>query len=349
MAMAPRPRFISARNCSSPTVSVVRSRMAASKRGSQSISKTMRPRWWNIARVMARRRRFVQSGNACARLRSAIRRSRRATCQATWPSATPHARASASGSRCTIALTMTRMRWTMRPRRARTSARSLATLRLELFDHRRPLAARAQEPLHRLAERPLAAARVELPRRCRAHLGRRIRGGGGDGRAAHRCEVGEVVADVEDLLECDGEFLRDLLALGQLVGRALVQLVDSELARAADQRGGAAACDEGDRDPGFLREPRAEAVADVEVLDLALLARVDDLAVGPDAVDVGDDDADVGGLHCREGYQPKKRPAGGRPQRRRAVTTSGSIRPSPSPGCPHARRREREPFPSGPP
>src|SRR5438270_9703568 len=96
----------------------------------------------------------------------------------------------------------------MRPRRARTSVRSLATLRLELFDDRVPLAARAQEALDGLAERPLAAARVELPRRRRPHLGRRIRGRRRDRRAQHRREVGEVVANVEDLIESNRELLR---------------------------------------------------------------------------------------------------------------------------------------------
>src|SRR5437763_8612514 len=110
----------------------------------------------------------------------------------------------------------------MRPRRARTLARSLATLRLELFDDGVPLAARAQEALDGLAEGPLAAARVELPRRRRPHLGRRNRGRRRDGRAQHRREVGKVVADVEDLIESNGEFLRHALALRKLVRGALV-------------------------------------------------------------------------------------------------------------------------------
>src|ERR1051325_7871773 len=183
----------------------------------------------------------------------------------------------------------------MRPRRARTSVRSLATLRLELVDDGRPLPARAQQAFDGLAKRAFATARVELPR-CRGpHLGRGVGGGGGDRRAQHRREIGQIIADVEDLIEADRQLLGDLLALGELVRRSLVQLLDAELARAPRERRRAAAGEEDDREPDLLRELRAEAVADVEVLDLALLARVDDLAVGPDAVDVEDDHADVGG------------------------------------------------------
>ncbi len=56
--------------------------------------------------------------------------------------------------------------------------------------------------------------------------------------------------------------------------------------------------------PDLLRQLHAEAVANVELLDLAMLARVDDPAVGPYAVDVGDDEANGkgGSKHRREGY-----------------------------------------------
>src|ERR1051326_8403489 len=112
----------------------------------------------------------------------------------------------------------------MRPRRARTSARSLATLRLELFDDGRPFAARAQQPLDRLAERPLAAARVELPRRRSEHLGCRIGRRRRDRRAQHRREVGEVIAEVKNLLESNAKLFGYALALGQLVRRPLATL-----------------------------------------------------------------------------------------------------------------------------
>src|ERR1051326_6276103 len=248
MAIAPRPRCISARKRSRPTTTVVRSRMAASRRGSQSISKTMRPRWWNIARVVALRYRGVQSGNAWSRLRSAILRSRRTTCHPICPTTTP--------------------------RRARTSARSLATLRLELFDDGRPFAARAQQPLDRLAERPLAAARVELPRRRSEHLGCRIGRRRRDRRAQHRREVGEVIAEVKNLLESNAKLFGYALALGQLVRRPLVQLANPRLSRPPHQRRRATARDQHDRAPRLLRQLRPEAITNVEVLDLPLLATV---------------------------------------------------------------------------
>src|ERR1051326_4864988 len=190
----------------------------------------------------------------------------------------------------------------MRPRRARTSARSLATLRLELFDDGRPFAARAQQPLDRLAERPLAAARVELPRRRSEHLGCRIGRRRRDRRAQHRREVGEVIAEVKNLLESNAKLFGYALALGQLVRRPLVQLVDPQLPRPPHQRRRATARDQHDRDPRLLRQLRPEAITNVEVLDLPLLANVDDLPVRPDAVDVGNDDADGGGGHRREAY-----------------------------------------------
>ena len=57
----------------------------------------------------------------------------------------------------------------------------------------------------------------------------------------------------------------------------------------------------------------AEAVAHVEFLDLARFAGIDDLAVGPDAVDVGDDEADIGRArgHRREVYPTARAPVAG--------------------------------------
>src|SRR5207245_4137218 len=75
-----------------------------------------------------------------------------------------------------------------------------------------------------------------------------------------------------------------------------MQFLDGQLARPPREGGGAAAGEEGDRDADALGEPGAQPVADVELLHLSRFARVDDLSVGPDTVDVRDDEADVGGL-----------------------------------------------------
>ena len=69
--------------------------------------------------------------------------------------------------------------------------------------------------------------------------------------------------------------------------------MNAQLARSSDQSGGAAAGEQRDGDTDFLCELRCQTVADVELLDLPRFAGVDDLAVGPDSVDVGDDQADV--------------------------------------------------------
>src|SRR5437588_2864874 len=75
-----------------------------------------------------------------------------------------------------------------------------------------------------------------------------------------------------------------------------MQLVDAQLARAAREGGGAAAGQQGHSDSAALRKLGAEAVADVEFFDFAGLPGVDDLAVRPHAVDVGDDESDIHSL-----------------------------------------------------
>src|SRR5207237_8883043 len=58
---------------------------------------------------------------------------------------------------------------------------------LEILDDRFPIAALAQQPLHRLAERALAAAAGELPLRDFSHLWRGVfRCGGGFGAPPRR-------------------------------------------------------------------------------------------------------------------------------------------------------------------
>src|SRR5512142_2372648 len=169
---------------------------------------------------------------------------------------------------------------------ARMSARSLNALSFgpatdEFLDERLPVPALAEQALDELAERAATSPRLEFPPRRRAHLGRGVGRRGRDRDSLHRSEVRKVVAGVEDLCEREPELLREPLRLFEFAGRSLAQLGDAELARAALQRRRTAAGHERDRDPDALRELHGQPVADVELLHLALLAEVDDLAVGP--------------------------------------------------------------------
>ncbi len=157
----------------------------------------------------------------------------------------------------------------------------------------------AQQSLHRLAERSFTSSTRELPLCNVANFDCRVVRRSGDSRAQHRREIGKIVAEVEDLIEAEIELAHQALARIELVRGSLLQLLDSELARPARQGGGAAAGQKRDADADFLQELYREPVADVEGLDLARFAGVDDLAVCPDAVDVGDDEANV---QCARGH-----------------------------------------------
>src|SRR5436305_2508135 len=182
--------------------------------------------------------------------------------------------------------------------------RPLNALRLwlatdQLLDDRFPIAALAQEPLDELAKRAAAALRRQLPRRYAEDLGGGVGGSGGDPSAHHRRDVGKIVAGVKDLVEFQAELLQQLLGFIELARGALPQFLDPELARAALERGRVTRRDQRDRHARLLRQLHRQAVADVELFDLAIVADVDDAAVGPDAVDVGDDETDVGCFpHC---------------------------------------------------
>src|SRR5712692_6476801 len=180
------------------------------------------------------------------------------------------ARATGRGKRRTMKL---------KARRARTMTRDLSALRfrfstLEFLDQIVPVAALAQKPLHHFSERAVAAARLKLPRRPSAHFARRVGRSGGDRGAQHRREIGKVIADVERLIEAERQFLQHAGAGVELVGGALVQLGDAELARAAGEGGGAAAGQQDYLNAHPLRQLRRQSVADVELLDLTLLAGV---------------------------------------------------------------------------
>src|SRR4029077_17060315 len=139
------------------------------------------------------------------------------------------ARASHSGRiRPTIAMLRSGMR----------SSRDLNALRfglatLEFLDDGVPVAPLAKQPFHGLAKRAVAAGPLEFPRRRLADFDGSIGWRGRNAGAKHRRKIGQIVAQVEELIEAEGEFLNEALARLQLVRRSLMQLMDAELARAA--------------------------------------------------------------------------------------------------------------------
>src|SRR5262245_1387585 len=183
--------------------------------------------WRTSLRRVAQRCRFVHSVYAAARFVSARLISRRKKGDRAAAISIPMKRATDRGSnRKTNPIAETTTKTTLP-----LSALVLGLATLEFLDDRCPVAALAQQAFDDLAKRRLAAARVELPRRRRTHLGRRVGGRRGDRGAAHRREVGEVVAGVEQLIESKSQLLQQLRACLELVCRALVQFGDAELAR----------------------------------------------------------------------------------------------------------------------
>src|SRR2546430_996696 len=156
--------------------------------------------------MVARGWRGGQSGEAALRLASARRRSRRKKSEPATAMATPTRRATGSGSRRTRKPTAETAPKIRRP----LNALSLGLATLEFLDDAGPLATFAQQPLDHFPKRSLAAARGELPLRRLAHLGRRVGGRGGDAGALHRPKVGQIVADVNDLIERHLEPLQQL-------------------------------------------------------------------------------------------------------------------------------------------
>src|SRR6202049_4715624 len=170
-------------------------------------------------RIVERCRRALHSGNASAMFWSAMRRWLCAKCQARWPRRTPMARPTGSGRiRPHVATIRSGMK----------SSRDLNALRfgfstLEFLDDGVPVAALAQQPLNRLPKCAFAAASVELPRRRFTHFGGGIRRRRGDAGPEHRREIGKVVAEVEELIEAEAEFLDQAFARFQFVCGTLMQ------------------------------------------------------------------------------------------------------------------------------
>src|SRR5437870_645284 len=76
--------------------------------------------------------------------------------------------------------------------------------------HPIPLAALAKKSLDQFAKCAVASARIQFPCCSGVDLGRCVGGGGGEAGAQHWGEIGEIVADVEHLIEGNIELVEDL-------------------------------------------------------------------------------------------------------------------------------------------
>src|SRR5450759_1358898 len=212
-----RPLRTSSSTRSIPSKVVVAVRTFSSLFDNHTISNSEVPRWRNIERATARRLAWSHSGKATDMLSIAFRRSRRATWNASEPSARPIV--------WPVRYGMARLTRLM-PRSERSRSRSLNALSFgpatdEFLNDLVPVAALAKEALDQFAKRAAAAGGVKLPRRCVENFRRGIRRRGRDQGARHRSEVGQVVAGIEDLLERDAQFLRQALRRIELVRRTL--------------------------------------------------------------------------------------------------------------------------------
>ena len=156
-----------------------------------------------------------------------------------------------------------------------------------------------------MASRPAPCAAAVGGDVVRGGFGLRSRVGGGDGEAyfAHDGEVDDVVAYVGDLVEGAVFGGEDFVERVDLVGLALVDVVDLEVAGADGYDLRVALGDEADFEAGEAGDADAHAVVGGEGFDLggvavgvAVEGRDDgDVAVGEDAVDVVEEDFDAAG------------------------------------------------------
>ena len=131
-------------------------------------------------------------------------------------------------------------------------------------------------------------------------LGAGVGGGDGEAAGAHDGEVDDVVADVGEFVDGDAGEGEDLADGVHLVGLALVDELQLEVAGADGYGLGLALGDDADADAGEASEGDAEAVVGGEAFDFDALCfgagavgDYDDLAVGEDAVYVEDEDFDL--------------------------------------------------------
>src|SRR5579872_799242 len=190
-----------------------------------------------MLRTVSRRFLSGQSGNAMAMFCSALLRCRHTSSHVSSPKKLPRART----ARSERWRAMTLVDVSAQPMTTPLRARALRFPTFEVLENGLPIAALAQQTLDRLAKRAFAAAARQLPLRGVAYLRRRVGWRGGDSGAEHRREIRQIVAEVKSLIEAKREFVQHPFTRVELVRRTLVQLLNSELARAAHEGGGAAA------------------------------------------------------------------------------------------------------------
>src|SRR5213592_2173642 len=188
---------------------------------------------------------------------------------------------------------------TRRPRSTRSERPlcDIAAFLQILRDHAIPDAAGLENRLRHLAYGALAA-RCPGDERCDGlDLVYRVRHGDGQTDATEQRQVREVVAHERTRLPGDAAAGQDLLERGELPGAVVLHdIVDPQLLRAEGCGVGVAASYEHHGDAGPLQHLHAQAVLDVEALELDRVvgqASDVDAAVGHDAVHVEPDELDA--------------------------------------------------------
>ena len=103
----------------------------------------------------------------------------------------------------------------------------------------------------------------------------------------HR-QIGQIVTQIRDLLIGQAQLAEQFIQNDKLVLAALVQVLDTQVLRAALDHRGLASADDGGAHPGVDQHLDAVAVEGVEGLELAAIREEVQAAVGEHAVDVED-------------------------------------------------------------
>jgi len=121
-----------------------------------------------------------------------------------------------------------------------------------------------------------------------------VRDGDGEGGAAHKWDVCNVVADDTCLCFGDAGGDEDFTVFDDLVVRPLPEMFDTEVAGAAFEGGGGAPGDDGGLEAGAVEEDEAVAVAGVKAFLLVVAGDERDPPVGEDAVAVEQQEFNAG-------------------------------------------------------
>src|SRR6266571_4840884 len=179
---------------------------------------------------------------------------------------------------------------TRRPRSTRSERPfcDIAAFLQVRVDQAVPDATGLENRLRHLAHRALATRGLGDERCDGLDLVHRVRHGDGQTDATEQRQVREVVAHERTRLPGDAAAREDLLERGQLPGAVVLHdIVDPQLLRAERGGVGVAAAHEDDGDAGPLQHLHAQAVLDVEALELDRVVGHEadvDAAVGHDAI-----------------------------------------------------------------